>query len=157
MSKPILIVGESGSGKSRSTINLDPQKTVLIRVERKELPYRGWLKKFKEMDTQMNGNMFTCKDYMKIKGFLKYVNYKMPNIETIIIDDFQYLMVHEFMSQIPNKCTGSQVFDKYNSIGYNVYDLIEYSKTLRDDIFVVYMSHSDTDELGFTRCKTLVS
>ena len=38
---PVLIVGESGSGKSRSILNLPPERTTILNIERKALPFKG--------------------------------------------------------------------------------------------------------------------
>jgi RNase adaptor protein for sRNA GlmZ degradation len=46
MSTPVLIIGKSGSGKSRSIVSLNPSETFVIASLAKDLPFRGWKKKY---------------------------------------------------------------------------------------------------------------
>lgn len=41
MKPNIMIVGRSGSGKSSSLRNLDPERTIILNLERKALPFRN--------------------------------------------------------------------------------------------------------------------
>ena len=45
----IAIVGESGTGKSTSLRNLNPEETFLISTTGKQLPFKGYRKKYKEI------------------------------------------------------------------------------------------------------------
>ena len=154
MSTPILIIGESGSGKSRSIANLPPEETLIVNVIGKDLPFKGWRSKYKPIAGK-TGNIFTTDDYAKISKLFTYVEKERPEIKTLIVDDFQYLMTNEFMSQIPNKVTGNAVFEKYNNLAYNAWKLIFDSRMYREDLTIIFLAHSDTDESGKTRCKTM--
>ena len=102
MSRAILILGESGSGKSTSMRNLDPATTGLINVVGKDLPFRGWKKSYTRYnkETNPNGNMFEVSNPEVIAGLLGWINANRPEMKTLIIDDFQYVMSYEFMARV---------------------------------------------------------
>ena len=49
-------------------------------------------------------------------------------------------------------------YDKWQDLAYSVYDIINYANTLRDDLTIIFVMHSQTerDDTGFyfTRAKT---
>lgn len=78
----IFICGASGTGKSTSLRNLDPEKTVILNTERKQLPFKGALKFGKK-------NVF-------IENITKYLDtfkaaVKREDIEVIVIESFTSL------------------------------------------------------------------
>ena len=68
----------------------------------------------------------------------------LPNVKTIIVDDFQYIMSYEFMT------TTTTGFEKFNEIAQNAFDVINTAKNLRDDLTVIFLSHTEesTDNFG---------
>ena len=142
MAELVMVLGTSGTGKSTSLRNLNPEETFVIQAAKKALPFKGWKKKFNE------SNLFFSKDYAMIKKTIKFINEKRPNIKQIVIDDSSYLLTDDFMKRIPHKATGGEVFEKYNEIGYNFYNLISMVEKLRDDLFVVFIAHTDTSDNG---------
>lgn len=69
---------------------------------------------------------------------------------SIVIDDSQYLMSHEFMNRASEKG-----FDKYNEIGQHFYLLLETIRKLPDDKIVYLMHHIDRSDDGFEKAKTI--
>jgi len=74
----------------------------------------------------------------------------MPEIKNIIIDDFQYTMANEFMRRATEKG-----YDKFTQIGQNAWNIISQAGALRDDLKVFFLTHSDTDEMGKSKIKTI--
>ena len=82
--------------------------------------------------------------------YLDRISLNAPHIKTIIIDDSQYLMGHEFMSRALEKG-----FDKFTEIGKKYYDLIMFCKGLRSDLNIYFLSHVDESDSGNTKMKTI--
>lgn len=102
------IVGESGSGKSTSLRNLDPNKTFIINVAGKNLPFKNYKKFYKQLiqdptTKEFTGNLYNTSNVDKIGQILKVINVKMPQIKQVIIDDSQYLMAFEAMDRASEK------------------------------------------------------
>lgn len=150
MAEKILLLGKSGTGKSTSFRNMPPDETFILQCVNKRLPFKGSRKKF----SLENKNLYYSKNYKNIISSIKKLN-TIKKIKYIIIDDSHYLMVHDFMKRIPNKAIGGEVFERYNEIGYNFYMLLELIDSLRDDLVVVFVAHTETDEKGEKRFKTI--
>src|SRR5665213_393234 len=98
MSNASLIIGESGTGKSTSIRNLNPSETFIINVLNKPLPFKGYKSFYTKISADAKtGNYYSSDDYQRIEQLIKKVNAERPEIKTLIIDDFQYLMANEFM------------------------------------------------------------
>lgn len=136
----ILILGESGNGKSSSLRNLDSNETFIISTTSKPLPWRGWKKKYTKFDPSSNpdGNWYQTAKAAQIIKIIKYVNAKMPHIKNIIVDDAQYTMSFEYMDRRSE--TG---FQKFSDIGGDFTDMLRIADNLRDDIKLIFTSHSE--------------
>lgn len=148
-SSPILIIGGSGAGKSRSIKNLPPENTFLINVMGKDLPFSGWKRKFTPYVRGGNGNMLVSTSYTIIESTLDTIK-NNPKIRYIVIDDFQYLMADEFMRRAMERG-----FDKFTEIGQHAYNLIRKSATLGQGRIVFFLAHSDVNDEGFEKVKTI--
>lgn len=140
MSYSVLILGESGTGKSCSLRNLDPAKTLLIQPARKPLPFRS-----AQWREGKGGNIFVCSDAKRIVD----VMHKAPH-EVIVIDDFQYILANMFMNRRNEKS-----FDKFVDIGGAGWDIARAASELASHKRVYILGHTETDEYGNTRIKTL--
>ena len=149
MSTPALIIGESGTGKSTSLRNLNPDETFLIQVIRKPLPFPKWKEKF-HTENGKPANIFISDEASKIQLALKKISDQRPEVKTVIIDDYQYLMANEFMKRALEKG-----YDKFTQIASNAWSVIDLSLKLRDDLTVFFLSHSEENEQGKTKCKTI--
>ena len=140
MAKRILIIGESGTGKSTAMMTLPPAETFIINVEGKELPFRakGYKKVPALNEPPKEGNMAVTHDPNTIMRLLTYISTDRPEIKNIIIDDWQYIAMHQFMSKINEKG-----FDKFNKLGKDIVDMASLPKTLREDLNVYYVSHQE--------------
>jgi len=152
MSNVALVIGESGTGKSTSIANLDCKETFIINVINKPLPFRGYQKKYiliKDWNDK-GGNYYSSDDYIKIINCVKMVNSTRPEIKTLIIDDFQYVMANEFM----RRCL-ERGYDKFSEIGSHAWQIMDLLKSLRNDLDCFVLSHSEPNEHGKMKIKTI--
>lgn len=143
-----MVLGESGTGKSTSLRNLDPSKTLLIQSVKKPLPFRS--SDWKVLDKQGNGNIYVKDDAAKICSMLS----RCPH-EVIVIDDSQYIMANEFMRGVTDAAKGNEQFMKFNRIAHNMWAVINTAASLPDNKRVYILSHTQTDEHGKTKIKTI--
>lgn len=129
----VLILGHSGSGKSTSMRNCTADRFGIINVNGKPLPFKSALK------------TYNTDDYEKIiKALIK------SETPSIVIDDSQYLMSHEYMYRASE--TGYQ---KYSDIGTHFFQLLEAIRLLPDDRIVYLMHHIDRADDGYEKAKTV--
>jgi len=151
MGTPVLIIGESGNGKSTSLRNLDPKDCILIQSVRKPLPFKNSWKLYNKTD---NSGSIIISD--KSDVICRAINF-FPTIgrKIIIIDDFQYTMANEFMRRVLDKESGNAAFAKYNEIARNAWDIFMAAQNAPEDVIVYVLAHSQTDDRGITKCKTI--
>lgn len=137
MGTPVLILGESGTGKSASLRNLDPEQCTLIQILKKPLPFRssGWKR-------------YVCNSWETVKQGIERAKDMGKSI--VVIDDFQYLMADEFMRR-----SSERGFDKFTEIGLHAYEVIKAAQSCDDSVRVYFLSHSETTDMGKTKCKTI--
>lgn len=151
MSKSVLIIGQSGTGKSTSIRNLNPEETFIINVLNKPLPFRGYAKNYvKENSESKKMNMAVTDNPKKIIDFINAINERRSEIKTLIIDDFQYVMSNEFMREALTKG-----YDKFSLIAKNAWEIIRTLDETRDDLVCFVLSHSELDDTGKIKCKTI--
>ena len=143
------IMGESGAGKTTSMRNLDPKTTYYIDCDKKGLSWKGWKSQF----NAENKNYMRTDDKDKVLVLLQGINEKCPNIKTVVVDTLNGIMVADEMRRSKEKG-----FDKWQDLAVSVYNIIDYALTMRDDITVIFICHSQTvrDDSGymFTSIKT---
>lgn len=151
MSNTSLIIGESGTGKSTSIRNLDPSETFIINVLNKPLPFRGYKNSYTKVSPDgATGNYYASTNYDHIQLVIKKVDLKRPDIKTLILDDFQYLMADEFMSRCMERG-----YDKFAEMGNHAYQLLKMLPTLREDLDIFILTHSEANESGKMKVKTI--
>lgn len=146
MGNATLILGESGSGKSTSLRNLDHSKTVIINVLDKPLPFKGYRAKYN----------VTLKNYSStdntetILRSIKKVNDERPEITTLVIDDFQYVLANEYMRR------ASEIgYRKFTDIGSNAWKIIKALTETRDTLDCFILTHNAIDLDGKSKIKTI--
>jgi len=144
MSTATMIIGESGTGKSTSLRNLNPDNTLLIQAVRKPLPFRsaGWKQVSRE---NPNGSIFVTD---QAETIIKAMDRTQKPI--IVIDDFQYVLANAFMRRSAE--TG---FQKFTEIARNAWEILMKASELPDHKRVYILTHSQTDETGKTKAKTI--
>ncbi len=144
MSIATLILGSSGSGKSTSLRNLDPAKTLLIQCIKKPLPFRstGWKTR---VTIKSEGNVIQTSDPVLIEKCLR-----QSHAEIVVIDDYQAVMVNELLSRSTEKG-----YDKFTDIAKNAWNVFNAAGDLAEHRRVYILAHTNTDEFGQTRMKTV--
>lgn len=151
MSLTCMIIAEPGVGKSTSMRTLDPATTFVINVSGKPLPFKNWKQSYIPFNKDnKTGNYYVTHDPRIVLRLLEIISKDMPHIKTIVIDDFQFISAFEFMERVEEKG-----FEKFNSIGKNMYLLATKPEQLREDLVVFYLTHAETvsDGDGFRRTK----
>jgi len=143
MSSLLCVVGNSGSGKSTSLRNLDPKSTFIINVAGKPLPIKGFKKNYPVLkqnpDTKkFEGNLYNTSDVSKIAQILKIIDKTRPEIETVIIEDCQYIMAFEAMDRSSEKG-----YEKFTQIASNFYSVLKEAMNMREDLNVCILTHSE--------------
>lgn len=143
----VFVLGTSGTGKSTSLEKLDVEKTVLIKTINKTLPFKSgnWKKWDKETKTGSIINTDDCNAICKI-----IAGAKERGKSVVVIDDFQYLMANEFM-----RSSDEKGFDKFTRMGKNIWNIIMEANNAHDDLRVYMLSHTDQDESGNVKAKTI--
>lgn len=137
----VLILGKSGSGKSTAIKTLPPEATFIINIASKDLPFRGWKGKYREFSgANPSGNLLNTTDADTILKTLDYISDKRPEIKYVVIEDFQYMAVDYLMSKL--KETG---FAKFTDSANKIYRIATKSRSLRGDLTVFILNHSQTD------------
>lgn len=151
MSTSILIIGESGTGKSTSIQLLDPAETFILAVVKKPLPFKHAYKKaVKNTDGVLEGNYSVVDQYDTIISLIQHISKKRPEIKTIIIDDFQYIMANEFMRSAQEKG-----YQKFTDIAAHTWEILNSVQYCRDDLNVFMLTHSQEDNNGKYKAKTI--
>ena len=141
MGIPVMILGPSGSGKTTSVQKMDKKTTVICQVEKQRLPFR---EKFPM--TMKNAT------YASIVALFKEINDgTRKDIRSIVIDDSQFLMVNEFFDKAAEKG-----YEKFTSIALNFRNLIHWVNIgLPEDVVVYFLHHTQVDDFGKTKAKTI--
>ena len=144
MSIATLILGNSGSGKSTSLRNLDPTKTLLIQCIKKPLPFRatGWKTR---ITIKSEGNVIQTSDPALIEKCLR-----MSKAEIVVIDDYQAVMVNELLSRSSEKG-----YDKFSDIAKSAWNVFNAAGDLAEHRRVYILAHTQTDDFGQVRMKTV--
>lgn len=143
MARLIAVGGASSSGKSSSISTLDPKETFIFSVANKPLPFKGIKKKYTRfLDNKEAGNLLNTSNPDSIIKVLNFINLKRPEILNVIIDDMQYITVFETFSRSAEKG-----FEKWSQIAANFYNIVAAARDMRDDLNIILMMHTDTDEV----------
>lgn len=134
MGNIVVVVGKSGSGKSTSMRTLDPQKSVIINVLAKTLPWKG----SKNMYSQEKKNLYETTSWENIAKLIQHVDKNRPEIDTIVVDDGGYIMNVELFERANEKG-----YDKFSIIAQHMYFILNTARSARADLNVVFFFHQD--------------
>lgn len=123
----IFICGPSGSGKSSSLRNLDPERTIILNTERKQLPFKA-ARKFKK---HRHINNFT--EFEKtLKAALK-----AKDVDVVVIESFTSLAEMGYQEIIrPIERTGDKVMQAWQQYKDRMHDVLLQAK--QADRYVVW-------------------
>ena len=144
MSIATMILGQSGTGKTTSLRNLNPAEVLLIQAVKKPLPFRatGWKKRASMQD---DGNVIQTSDPVMIERIMR----KSPH-NIVVIDDYQSVMVNELLAR-----SSERGYDKFTDIAKSAWNIFNAAGDLADHRRVYIMAHTQTDDFGQTRMKTV--
>ena len=154
MSKVIGVMGESGSGKTTAMRNLPPKETFYIDCDKKGLNWKGWRKQY-SVD---NKNYFATDSFSTCKTLMEKVDKSenFRNIKYLVIDTINGMMVAEEMRILAMQ--GGDKRSAWTDLASNGWDIINKALSLREDLTVIILCHSETisDDNGIvkTRIKT---
>ena len=145
MAKMILVMGEPASGKTVSLRNIPKNELYYIDCDKKGLNYKGWKNDFNEE----NKNYFKTNDGELIAKCMQGISEKREDIHYIVIDTINSIMIADEMRRSKDKN-----FDKWIDLASCIFNLVNIVPDLRDDITVIFIGHTQTDDEGFTRLLT---
>ena len=136
-----MIIGTSGSGKTTSLEKLDPKQTFYIDADGKGLSWKGWRKQY----NKENKNYFQCDAPEQIFSLMQTIDEKQKQIKFLVIDTLNGCMVADEMRRAKEKA-----YDKWMDLAQSVYNIVDYSNKMRDDLTVILIGHTQTSDDGFT-------
>lgn len=145
MSIATLIIGKSGSGKSCALRNLNPADVLLVQVVRKPLPFPSKDWHYYDKEACPTGNMFVTDHVERIVKLATAAPHKI-----IVIDDFQYMLANELMRR-----SDERGFDKFTDIAKHGWEAFSALTQLPADVRVYILSHSQEDDNGVIKLKTI--
>jgi hypothetical protein len=100
MAEAILILAKSGMGKTTSLRNLEPEKTMVVQVKKKRLPFPHSNWKYWDKDKSA-GSIFHVNTFEGMRAVLK----KMEQVgkKIVVIDDLVYAISKKVMDDIDVK------------------------------------------------------
>lgn len=133
----VYILGRSGTGKSYSLRNFNKDDVGVVNVQGKILPFKG----------SGSWDVVNTDSSTEIVDAVKKLAKKHP---AVVVDDFQYVMANEFMRR-----STERGYDKFTDIGRHAWDIANAVRDLPDDVIVYVLCHTDTDQDGFEKLKTI--
>ncbi len=131
------VLGRSGTGKSFSIRNFNKGEVGIVNVQGKILPFKGSGK----LDIVNTDNS---------AEIVKAIELMSKKYKAIVVDDFQYVMANEFMRRATERG-----YDKFTEIARHAWDIANVVQKLPADVIVYIMCHTDTDQDGFEKLKTI--
>ncbi len=130
----VLVLGKSGSGKTASLRNFKKGEVLVCSVANKPLPFKNKL------------------DVVKTPTYaLLYKAMESKEYKVYVIDDSQYLMAFEMFAKAKEKG-----YDKFTDIAVNFERLLRVIReSMPDDCIVYLLHHTEIDDVGDTKAKTI--
>lgn len=145
MAKMLLVMGEPASGKTVSLRNIPKNELYYIDCDKKGLNYKGW----KEDFNKEKKNYCRTNDGESVAKILKGVSDTREDIKYIAVDTINSIMIADEMKRSKDKN-----FDKWVDLASCIFNLINIVPDLRDDLTIIFIGHTQTDDEGFTRLLT---
>lgn len=133
----VYILGRSGTGKSYSMRNFKKDEIGVVNVQGKILPFKG-SGSWDVINTDESADIVTA-----IKKLAR-------SHKSVVVDDFQYVMANEFMRR-----STERGYDKFTDIARHAWDIANEVRSLPADVIVYILCHTDTDQDGFEKLKTI--
>lgn len=131
-----LILGNSGTGKSASMRNFKEAEICVISCAGKPLPFRNDFDVVKPTFENLSQDV--------MDAIVK------TDKKIIVVDDAQYIMSFQYMRRIHENG-----WDKWNDIQGDFFQIIQSVDLLPDDVTVYFLSHTQRDDEGHEKIKTM--
>lgn len=117
--------------------NFDKDELGVVNVQGKILPFKG-------------SGSFDIVNTDDSSDIVKAIKDMAKKHKSIVVDDFQYVMANEFMRRATERG-----YDKFTEIARHAWDIANCVRTLPADVIVYVLCHTDTDQDGFEKLKTI--
>lgn len=132
MGKMILVEGQPGTGKSRAIKNLEPETTLIIKPNNKDLPFSGSRSRYKKGDNVVNTTSFK-----EIREILLKAN-QGTRFKTIVIEDLTHFFSKRVMAD-----AGEKGYDKWTKLAVDTFEgFLEIEDVLRNDLWIIVIGHT---------------
>jgi len=145
MAKMLMILGEGGTGKTTSLKKLPPKEHYYIDCDKKGLNYKGW----KDDYNEANKNYSKTNDGEVVINLIKNISEKAGHIKYLTIDTINSIMIADEVRRSKQKG-----YDKWDDMANIIFNIVECVPDLREDLTVIFVGHTQTDEDGFVRLLT---
>lgn len=151
MSRKVFYIGPSGSGKTSAVRTLDSKTTFIIGALTKELPWKGSAKQYTyfHKETNPTGNLVKTSNALAIIQWLDYIDKNRPEITDIVIDDNTFVTSLELLRR-----SKESSWEKFNDIAENFIALVTKAGSLRDNIIVHILHHTQVEGDGILEDKS---
>lgn len=155
MAEPILVMGKSGTGKTSSLRNLPPKETFIIKPNNKSLAFPGSDKNYTPGE-----NVISTSELDQVQAAIRHISDNLPNVKYIVLEDFtHFFSARIFSKKFLNRTIGGEAFQRWNDFGASVFSAIfatsyvdehgrEVEYTLRDDLYIIILHHTEVKEDG---------
>lgn len=133
----VYIIGGSGTGKTASLRNFPKKNVAVVNVQGKILPFKG-ASAIEQTSTDNSAQI------------MKALEIYAKDYKSIVVDDYQYVMSNEFMRRSAEKG-----YDKFTEIARHAWDIAMKVRELPEDVIVYIMCHTDRDDSGNEKIKTI--
>ena len=132
----ILVEGAPGTGKSRAILNLNPETTLIIRPNTKDLPFVGAKYKYQE-----GTNVVTVSEFAEVREMLEMAN-KGNQFKTVILEDITHWFSKRVMGEANEKG-----YEKWTRLAVDAFKaLVDMEDQFREDLTVIVIGHTQTDK-----------
>lgn len=150
MASVVAIVGSSGAGKSTGGKHLNPDTTIWINCDKKDLPFKGW----KSMYSGENKNYLRDSSPRIVRTILEKLKDR-PAVKTVVVDTMNAIMLDDEMKRMREKG-----YDKWTDLSVAVYDIIGMANDMTNDdlvIFLIFHEESFLDDDGIRTTRILTN
>ena len=157
MAKLILYMAPSGSGKTSSLRNLEPKTTMIMSPNGKPMPFPGGAKNYvRGRNLFVNNNLTggsadpqNALERLDLREFVAQVSKNATHIKTLVIEDFtHFFSARIFSDDFLSQNSGNAAFQRWNQFGADVFQSLFEDSTLREDLYVVVLHHTEIKDDG---------
>ena len=94
-------------------------------------------------------NYFRSNDEQQIKTVMDGVNKQRPDIHYLVIDTINSVMIADEMRRMKGKN-----YNEWQDLAKCIFEMIDDSCDFRDDLNIIFIGHTQTDDEGFVRLLT---